>query len=116
VNVTLTKSFFANASKLLKHFPKAKPDIFDFIDEIRLNPKGGDAVPGFQGMIYKIRGPLKSYGIGKQGGLRAYYFFNEKTIAIFFIYTKKDMADARHKTIKELVAALLEEFPSTSKS
>lgn len=111
MNIILTQSFFASARKLLKHFPKAKPDIFDFINEIRADPTAGDPVPGYSRLVYKVQGALKSYKIGKQGGLRAYYYFHDDKLAIFFIYSKKDMADAPVKTIQDLVTLLLAEFP-----
>lgn len=55
MNITLTQPFFANATNMLKHFPKAYPDIFDFMEEVSKNPKAGDHVPGYSKLFYKIR-------------------------------------------------------------
>lgn len=112
MNITLAVSFLRSAEKVLKHFPQAKPDIYDLIVSMSLNPHAGDPVPGYGGVIRKIRGPLKTYGIGSRGGLRSYYLFNEKKLVPFFIFTKKDMSDAPRETIGELVADLLRDFPA----
>jgi hypothetical protein len=111
MNITLTASFWASAEKVLKHFPKAKSDIYDLIVSLNVNPQIGDPVPGYGGKIRKVRGQLKSYNAGKRGGLRVYYLFIGKTLVPFFIYTKKDMSDAPKETIDKLVALLLKEFP-----
>ena len=115
MNITLTPSFLASVDKFLKKYPKAYPDIFDFVSYLSKNPRDGDPVPGYGGLIFKIRWPLKSYKEGKSGGLRAYYFFNEQILAPFYLFTKKEMSDAPREVIQKLVTELLKEFPAAAK-
>ena len=116
MNITLTPSFFASAEKILKNYPKSYQDIYNLVAFLSINPRAGDPVPGYNGLIFKVRGQFKSYKEGKSGGLRVYYFFNSKILAPFFSFTKKDMSDAPSKTIAQLVALLMQEFPSSTPS
>jgi hypothetical protein len=96
-------SFWASARDVIKRYSNAKSDIYDFLANLSANPGSGDPVPGFMGKVFKDRWGLKSYGIGKSGGLRIYYYFHGGLLAPFFIYTKKQFADAPSELIAQLV-------------
>jgi hypothetical protein len=97
----------------VKQYPNAKSDIFDFISYLSEHPGEGEAVPGYSGKIIKIRWPLKSYNIGKSGGLRIYYYFYGDKLIPFFIFTKRQFADARKELIAKLVS-YIEEYLAPS--
>ena len=103
-NLVCCGSFWISAKDVIKHFPKAKSDIYDFLNNLSVSPGSGVSVPGYEGKIFKERWGLKSYDIGARGGLRVYYYFQGQLLAPFFIYTKKQFADAP----KELIAKLIE--------
>ena len=102
-NVLLCDSFLRSAEKVIKIYAKANSDIYDFINYLSENPGSGDAIIGYGGKIIKDRWKLKSYGIGKSGGLRIYYYFHGGLLAPFFIYTKKQFSDAPIELIAQLV-------------
>jgi hypothetical protein len=105
-DVVCCGSFWNSARDVIKHFSKAKPDIYDFLFYLSANPGMGDPVPGYRGKVFKERWGLKSYRLGKSGGLRIYYYYHGSLVAPFFIYTKKQFSDAPHELIKRLVEDL----------
>lgn len=83
---------FDNSLKsLFKKYGKAKDDVIDLISEVEKNPGIGESVPGYgSGFdIYKLRGALKSYGIGKSGGLRLIYFYDKQDLILLYAYSKR---------------------------
>lgn len=105
-NLVCCGSFWVSAKDVIKRFPKAKSDIYDFLNNLSASPGSGDPVPGYEGKIFKERWALRSYDIGARGGLRVYYYFQGQLLAPFFIYTKKQFVDAP----KELIARLVEDI------
>jgi len=97
-------SFWLSAKDIIRDYPKAKSDIFDFLNYLSSTPTLGDPVPGYAGKVFKERWGLKSYNIGKSGGLRIYYYFKGTLVVPFFIYTKRQFADADRELITKLVA------------
>lgn len=102
-NLVCCGSFWNSARDVTKKFPKAKSDIYDFLIYLSANPGLGDPVPGYGGKVFKDRWGLESYSTGKSGGLRIYYYFHGGLLAPFFIYTKKQFADAPIELIAQLV-------------
>jgi hypothetical protein len=102
-NLVCCGPFWVSAKDVIKHFPKAKSDIYDFLNNLSASPGSGDPVPGYVGKIFKERWALKSYNIGARSGLRVYYYFQGQLLAPFFIYTKKQFADAPRELITRLV-------------
>ena len=102
-NVICCGSFWNSAKDVIKQYSNAKADIYDFLANLSANPGTGDPVPGYAGKVFKERWGLKSYNIGKSGGLRIYYYFHGGLLAPFFIYTKKQFADAPKELIANLV-------------
>ena len=102
-NLVCCVSFWTSARDVIKEFSKAKSDIYDFLANLSANPGSGDPVPGYAGKVFKDRWGLKSYNIGKSGGLRIYYYFHGGLLAPFFIFSKKQFADAPGKLIAKLV-------------
>ena len=109
-NLLCCGSFWASAKDVIKDFPKAKSDIYDFLVNLSASPGLGDPVPGYGGKVFKQRWSLKSYNIGKTGGLRIYYYFHEGLLAPFFIFSKKQFADAPDKVITDLVTDIEEDL------
>jgi hypothetical protein len=103
-NLICVSSFWSSAKDVIKDYPKAKSDIFDFLNYLSSTPNLGVPVPGYAGKVFKERWGLKSYRIGKSGGLRIYYYFKDTLVAPFFIYTKRQFADADSEMIARLVA------------
>jgi hypothetical protein len=105
-NLVCCGPFWTSAKDVIKHFPKAKSDIYDFLNNLSANPESGDPVPGYAGKVFKERWALKSYNIGERGGLRIYYYFYRKLLAPFYIYSKKQFSDAPGELIIKLVRTI----------
>lgn len=88
-----TDLFDTSLKKLLRKYSKAKKNVVDLISEVEKTPGIGTSIPGYGTAfdIYKIRGALKSYSIGKSGGLRLIYFYDNQDILLLFIYAKREM-------------------------
>jgi hypothetical protein len=87
-------AFTASKKNVLSNYKRAESDIKDAIAEVKKNPNLGDLYPGVGGHgIRKTRFPLRTYNIGKRGGLRFIFLPTPRAIVPIHIYVKKKMAE-----------------------
>ena len=109
-NLICCASFWISAKDVINIYPNAKSDIYDYLTYLSTTPGSGDPVPGYEGKVFKERWGLKSYRIGKPGGLRVYYYYRDNLIAPFFIYSKKQREDAEREVIRKIVSLIEQEI------
>ncbi len=78
-----------------------------FQNELAVNPKAGDVIPGTGG-LRKIRYRCPEKGKGKRSGIRVIYYWytNKDRIYLLSIYYKGEMTDltsGEKKALKQLV-------------
>ena len=86
----VTAAYKSSKVKLLKKYPKADKDESAAATAVRNCPNLGDLFPGVGGYgTRKARFPLRSYNIGKSGGLRLIFFPTATFIVPVHIYAKR---------------------------
>ena len=76
------------------------------IDLVAYEPTCGDIIPG-SGGLRKVR--IGRDGIGKRGGTRVYYFYNEEfPILLLALYAKNEKSDLTTAEKREFAASMRE--------
>ena len=94
--------FERQAKRLIKKYPSLKSELFQLIQELKINPSKGTPIGK---SCYKIRLAIKSKGKGKSGGARCITNFvvTELTVYLLAIYDKSDKESLTDKELTELL-------------
>ena len=97
-SIVPTPSFQRDTKNLKKKYRHIGSDLEKLVDLLADNPVCGDAIPGLEGKIFKVRLASSDMGKGKSGGFRIIYFISnpDSTIYLLSIYAKayKENVDA----------------------
>ena len=99
--------FKKSFKNLVKKYRSLEDDLQPLLERLE---KGAfsldDAVPGFEGTIYKARLPSRDQKRGKRGGFRVIYYAitDEEIVILLAIYAKAQKEDIDTKEIKRLRA------------
>ncbi len=99
------QSFAKSLSKLEKKYRHIRNDLKPALMELEKNPTVGVAIPGFSGLVWKIRVSSSDMKRGKSGGFRLIYALKEKEelIVLLLLYAKSDKEDVSISQIKKLL-------------
>jgi len=105
--VRLAPSFIRQAKGILSRFPAFKPELKAYLEELeKCAPKGTQIQRNRK--IWKDRLGIKSYKIGKSGGLRVLMYFDGLNLVCpIMIYYKPDLAQPTDKDIRNAIEELL---------
>ncbi len=99
------ESFVRSLTKLEKKYRHIRTDLEFILQEIEEDCFRGVAIPGFGGLVWKIRVASSDMKSGKRGGFRLIYAVKEKEniIILLFVYTKAEREGIQRKKIKKLL-------------
>ena len=105
-------AFERRLKKIFKRYPKAEKEIEKQIRAVAERPTLGDRIPGYGELsLYKHRIGLRSYRIGKRGGLRLIYLHVPGVcVSLVTIYAKPDYRG--EQDVKENIREALREILS----
>jgi mRNA-degrading endonuclease RelE of RelBE toxin-antitoxin system len=111
-DVQLTETFQKSIKALKKKFPHAKNDLFGQIKTLETDPSIGDAIPGWNNEIWKVRVASSDVKKGKRGGYRLIYFWKPGEVKIYFLvaYFKGEKTDITKNEIETLLKKLNQEL------
>src|SRR4030042_3528630 len=101
-------SFEKAVKELAKKYRNLKKDLEQIIKSMEKDPYFGVAIPGYEGVVWKLRIANTSAKRGKQGGFRIIYLI-EKTIGTCYlltIYSKTGKSDVSMEEIEDILKAL----------
>lgn len=105
---TLDAIFKPSLKEFLKVYPNAKSDVDRTISSIEKAPLSGDAIIGLYNKVFKTRGNIKTYNIGKSKGIRLIYYFNGSELYLLFIYGKTYRGNHPLQLLKDALNGLEE--------
>lgn len=90
---------------LERKYPKTTDEVEGLIDQLELDQRPGQRVPGVGYTVYKVRLPNRAARRGKSGGFRVIYYvqFSDR-VKLLTIYSKTDQTDISVYEIRTLVA------------
>lgn len=100
-----TPTFQKDVKNLKKKYRHIVTDLEELNDILTDNPLYGDAIPGLDGKVFKLRLASSDMGKGKSGSFRAIYYLlaPDKTIYLLTIYAKAYREDIDTSEIKALL-------------
>ena len=100
-----TPTFQKDVKTLKKKFRRIVTDLEELDDMLTDNPLCGDAIPGLDGKVFKLRLASSDMGKGKSGSFRVIYYLlaPDKTIYLLTIYAKAYREDIDTSEIKALL-------------
>ena len=103
-----TNTFLRAAKRLRRKYRHIDEDIAELSHLLLPNPHAGDAVPGFEDTVYKMRVPSRDMKRGKSGGYRVIYYLvtNPELIYLLTIYAKAQKEDIATGEIRQLLNEL----------
>ena len=106
--VVLTGPFKTQIRRLKKKYPRVAEDIRPLLAQLEAGTLVGDAIPGLEGQVYKVRAASSDMRRGKSGGFRVIYYHaaEEKTIYLLIIYVKVEQENIQVAEIRALLSAL----------
>lgn len=110
-DVHLTETFQKSVKALKKKYPHVKDDLLGQIKALEANPSAGDAIPGWNKEILKIRVASSDVRKGKRGGFRLIYLWKAGEIKVYLLiaYFKGEKAEITKKEIETLLKQLNQE-------
>ncbi len=111
-NVHLTDTFQKSLKALKKKYPGIKEDLAGCIEALENDPSVGDAIPGWNRVLWKVRVASSDVKKGKRGGYRVIYFWSPETTNVFLlvVYFKGEKVEISKKEITALLKNLEEEL------
>jgi len=110
--IYLPQTFQRCIKFLKKKFPHIKDDLSPLFENLQKNPQIGDAIPGWNRKIWKIRASSKDLKRGKSGAFRVIYAWTsgERLVYPLFVYFKGERQDVTKAEIEVLLKKLLSEI------
>jgi len=101
-----TDLYETSLKKFLNTYLKSKSDVEALVKDIKKNPRQrGTPIPSFKGLLWKARGAMKAYNIGKSGGIRLIYYFDGDALYLIFLYCKRQMANPPQEDLRKWLKA-----------
>lgn len=103
--VNTTAVFERRVKKLFKKYRRIQKDLAPLIEKLEAGELAGNAVPGFEKKLYKVRVPSSDQKKGKSGGFRVLYYLilENQSIYLLTIYAKAKRNDIRRREILEIL-------------
>jgi mRNA-degrading endonuclease RelE of RelBE toxin-antitoxin system len=105
--VKSTAVFERQAKRLIKKYTSLQKELFQLIQELKVNPELGTAIGK---SCFKIRMAIASKGKGKSGGARIItnFVIADTTIYLLSIYDKSEKEALTDKELEELLRSIPE--------
>lgn len=105
--VKSTAVFERQAKRLIKKYTSLQKELFQLIQELKVNPEQGTAIGK---SCFKIRMAIASKGKGKSGGARIItnFVIADTTIYLLSIYDKSEKENLSDKELEELLRSIPE--------
>ena len=103
-----TVPFVQQVKRLKKKYRHIDEDLNRLKSVLQDNPRAGEAIPGFEGRIFKVRMASSDMKRGKRGGFRIVYYLVTKKGLIYLlaIYAKARREDIRPNEIQRILNEL----------
>ena len=95
--------FDKKLESLERKYPRTTDEVLGLVDQLELDQRPGQRVPGVGYAIYKVRLPNRAARRGKSGGFRVIYYAQfSNRVTLLTIYSKTDDTDISDREIQAL--------------
>ena len=110
--IYLPQTFQKCIRHLKKKFPRIKDDLLILFQDLQKDPQIGDAIPGWNRKVWKIRIPSRDLKRGKSGAFRVIYAWasGDRILYPLFVYFKGEKEDITKAEIEGLLKKLFLEL------
>lgn len=106
VEILTTESFKKSFKPLMKKYRNIIDDLENLTNTLKENPQAGEAIPGLDQKVWKIRMPSSDMKKGKSGGFRIIYFYfldSSQKLYLLYIYAKSQQENIANNQIIDIL-------------